>query len=220
MIKLILKVLIIGISISSLVYFFDKNIYEFLIKEDGIYENITALVMLLISILIIIRLIKTTPKNKQWIVYNVFLAIICFFVFGEEISWGQRIFSIETGDFFSEHNLQGETNLHNLKINGVKLNKLIFSTGLSIVGGFYFLALFPLYKNNNFVKRQADQFGIHIPKLEHTILLVISTIIIVLIPDNKKWELWETVSVLVFFLILLDPFNKKEALLSKENKTL
>ncbi len=41
------------------------------------------------------------------------LALACFYVAGEEISWGQRIFEISTPDFFEQHNLQKETNLHN-----------------------------------------------------------------------------------------------------------
>jgi hypothetical protein len=32
----------------------------------------------------------------------------------EEISWGQQIFGFGSGEFFREHNLQRETNLHNL----------------------------------------------------------------------------------------------------------
>jgi len=41
------------------------------------------------------------------------LALACFYVTGEEISWGQRLFNIATPDFFRAHNLQQETNLHN-----------------------------------------------------------------------------------------------------------
>lgn len=41
------------------------------------------------------------------------LALACFYVAGEEISWGQRLFNIPTPDFFRAHNLQQETNLHN-----------------------------------------------------------------------------------------------------------
>ena len=42
------------------------------------------------------------------------LAFACLYVAGEEISWGQRLFDIQTPEFFNEHNLQQETNLHNL----------------------------------------------------------------------------------------------------------
>lgn len=41
------------------------------------------------------------------------LALACLYVAGEEISWGQRLFDVPTPEFFSEHNLQQETNLHN-----------------------------------------------------------------------------------------------------------
>lgn len=41
------------------------------------------------------------------------LALACLYVVGEEISWGQRLFDIPTPEFFNDHNLQGETNLHN-----------------------------------------------------------------------------------------------------------
>ena len=43
------------------------------------------------------------------------LAVVCFFGFGEEISWGQRIFGIETPAGLKQANSQQETNLHNLK---------------------------------------------------------------------------------------------------------
>jgi len=42
------------------------------------------------------------------------LAIACFYVVMEEISWGQRLFGIETPDLLRRHNLQHETNIHNL----------------------------------------------------------------------------------------------------------
>jgi len=41
------------------------------------------------------------------------LALACLYVAGEEISWGQRLLNLSTPEFFNEHNLQKETNLHN-----------------------------------------------------------------------------------------------------------
>lgn len=41
------------------------------------------------------------------------LALACFYVVGEEISWGQRLFDIQASGFFARNNLQQETNLHN-----------------------------------------------------------------------------------------------------------
>jgi len=51
--------------------------------------------------------------NKyRW--FFITLAVACFYVIMEEISWGQRIFGWGASDFFKKNNLQGETNLHNM----------------------------------------------------------------------------------------------------------
>jgi hypothetical protein len=42
------------------------------------------------------------------------LAAFCFFVAGEEISWGQRLIGFKPPDVFLEKNFQQESNLHNL----------------------------------------------------------------------------------------------------------
>lgn len=52
-------------------------------------------------------------KIKSYRLFFGFLAIACLYVAGEEISWGQRLFGFLTPDFFNQHNLQQETNLHN-----------------------------------------------------------------------------------------------------------
>jgi hypothetical protein len=41
------------------------------------------------------------------------LALAAFYTVMEEISWGQRLFAIESPEFFAEKNIQGEINLHN-----------------------------------------------------------------------------------------------------------
>ena len=211
----IIKSLIIGITISGLTYYVDLELYHQIIAEDGIVENITAFTLLTISIMFLIRLIKVR-KNKLWISFGLLMVVLGFFGFGEEISWGQRIFEVESGEFFNEFNSQGETNLHNLQVNGVKMNKLIFSIGLTIVSSIYFLFFLLLYKKNNLFKNLIDKFGLQIPKLKHTLILVATTAIILIIPDNKKWELWETVYVLILLLVFLEPYNKDAKLIYKD----
>jgi hypothetical protein len=50
------------------------------------------------------------------------LAVLFFFGFGEEISWGERIFGFSAPDSVSDVNKQGETNVHNLEIFGGSLD--------------------------------------------------------------------------------------------------
>ena len=47
-------------------------------------------------------------------IYFVLLALLMFVCFGEEISWGQNIWSWQTPTWLASQNAQDETNLHNL----------------------------------------------------------------------------------------------------------
>ncbi len=214
MFRKVLIVLISLIACSGLTYFLDKEIYDRLVVEDGIIENITAITMFVISVLLIIRLFKKAKrKNKWWVVYNILLALACFFFAGEEISWGQRIFSTESGEFFKSHNLQGETNLHNLEIGGVKINKWIFSIGIYSVAFIYFFISPFLYRKVSFIQRKVNLFGVQIPKLAYAAILLAALVIAGIIPDGKKWELWEAIFTVAALLIFLDPYNEEEKLI-------
>lgn len=212
--KSIILFLMLVITLSSLIYYFNPVLFKTLVKEDGIIENITAIILLLSSIFLLVRLIKIRrSKNTKWIIFNISLIAFLFFGFGEEISWGQRIFSIESNEFFSENNLQGETNLHNLQLFGLKINIVIFTYGLGLIFGFYiFLATF-LFKKNNYFNNIVNQFGVPLPKLKHSIYFVIATIIITTVPHSRTWELWECFNALLLLSIFIQPFNVNEKLL-------
>jgi hypothetical protein len=76
----------------------------------------------------------------------VLMGLVFVFGAGEEISWGQRILNIESSEFFVKHNAQREINIHNLIVNGKKINKIIFGTSLGVCIGAYFLSLWTLEK--------------------------------------------------------------------------
>lgn len=213
------KYLILGTTVTAFIYFFKFDLYRTLIQEDGLIESITALTLLISSVLLLFRLIKVGhSKNTKWIICNVVMILGLFFGFGEEISWGQRIFSIDPNEFFYENNLQKETNLHNLKLYDLKINKIIFSYGFTLIFGGYFLFSLFLFKKNQYCKNIIEKYGIPIPKIQHTISLLAATLLIIIIPDTKKWELWECLFVLIFFLVILRPYNINEKLLPTKKK--
>jgi len=217
--KVITLVLIIGIVFSALIYYLNPDIYRMIIKEDGILEYITAFMLLAGSSLLLIRFVRIARlRNTPWIVFNILMILGLFFAFGEEISWGQRIFSIESPDFFVERNAQKETNLHNLIINGVKLNKVLFTYVIGTIFGFYFTFALLLYKKNQFSKNIITRFGIPVPRTLHSVLLFAITIIITTVPDSKKWEIWECLFAVIFFLVILQPYNIEEKLLPAASK--
>lgn len=121
-------VFIVVVIASAITFFFNADLGNNLIQEDGIIEYLTAFILLITSIMLSIKIynIRLT-RGYAWLLFNLFMALGLFFGFGEEISWGQRIFGFTPNEYFAKNNLQYETNIHNLMIDGVKINKLIFS---------------------------------------------------------------------------------------------
>lgn len=181
--------------------------FRVVVREDGWVEYLTALFLFLGAIILGIHAVKAIRQNdKKQILFFTLAALVFIFGSGEEISWGQRIFGIETGEYFMENNYQGETNLHNLEIGGVDLNMLIFSKLMFIALAFYFIILpILVWKTKTFRKLVVD-FGVPIPRLHHIIVLLITNISVpLLIGMTKESELHELALTGILFLIFLDP---------------
>jgi hypothetical protein len=214
-IKIIIYVLLVCAILGATSFYYTDAFYHSLVAEDGIFENITALILLAISVLFLIRFfIQHKTRSPWWKLLNILIIVGAFFGFGEEISWGQRIFSIESGEFFTANNIQSETNLHNLEVGGVNINKLIFSQGLVIVFGFYFVFAQLLYRKWGKFTELIDVFGLQLPKIKHSVVMLLVTVLILLIPDKRIWELWEAMFVIILLWVFTEPWNSKEKLIA------
>jgi hypothetical protein len=103
-------VLAIGVAGASL-ELGNKALLEWFCREDGPVENLTALFYLLAAGMFIYA-------NRGDGFRNIWLwgyAVLFFLVAGEEISWGQRLFCIDTPEVLVRVNVQGEANLHNIE---------------------------------------------------------------------------------------------------------
>ena len=178
------------------------------VVEDGFIEDITLIPLAVLVLACIVFLIKYSRRKNIWF-FLTYLAISLgsFFILGEEISWGQRIFHFRTSEYFEEHNSQDEMNIHNLVIDGEKLNKIIFTDAL-VAGLVIYLLIFPvIYKRNDKFKRFIDRAGFPIPRLYQVIAcaLVFGSSFLTL--DTKGAELLEFGGCFTFMLIVLYPFN-------------
>ncbi len=83
-------------------------------SEDGPLEWIQFLCFLgaFVCSSIVLWKRRNLGLNKTWFLW-LLLAIICFFVAGEEISWGERITGVGL-DALRAINDQGESNIHNI----------------------------------------------------------------------------------------------------------
>jgi hypothetical protein len=178
--------------------------------EDGLIEYGTAIFLALAGIYMIYTLFKyRSGKNWLWIMGTLIIGLLFIFGAGEEISWGQRIFGFETGENLRSINKQGETNLHNIKIGELDINKLIFSKLLTISLVIYLLII-PFFLDKwTWMRNTLDKFGVPLPFWRQTIAFLIMSLIIAPIVADKKWELYELGFSIVFFIIFLFPQNEK-----------
>lgn len=206
-------VLVAGIVLLALGFFLfytGKPQFDRYVQEDGLVEWVTVLGLLAGAFVCFARFKKLFSKKTKWFLFVTFcLGLFLFFSAGEEISWGQRLIGIETPEYFQKHNAQQETNLHNLVVSGVKLNKLIFS--IILVSGLciYLLVVPVLYHKSNAARNLIDRWGIPVPQLYQVTGFILVFGLTSLIPDGKRAELLECVGALLVFLIMLFPVNKK-----------
>lgn len=105
-----------------IVLFVSDEVLIDLTFEDHMFEWIGTLFLLASSVLFFIRFLNDKNGNDFYLFktnknyFFFFLSLLFFFAFGEEISWGQRLFNIQTPEVLKRINYQDETNIHNLKI--------------------------------------------------------------------------------------------------------
>jgi hypothetical protein len=147
--------------------------------------------------------------SRTWwfLTVTLLLGLVLFFGAGEEISWGQRMLGLKSPEFFDKNNSQHETNFHNLIVDGVKLNKLIFSALLSIAMGIYLVVIPILYRSNIKVRGWINHSGIPVARFYQVISFILLVIITGLLRHEKNAELLECGTALLFFLIIRYPRN-------------
>jgi hypothetical protein len=95
--------------------------------EDGLFENLTAVFYVAGSLLCLIGFFAGHRRSPWRVKYSLLgWAALLFFLGMEEISWGQRVFGVETPEFIASRNLQNETNLHNF--SSTYVNRLFYSS--------------------------------------------------------------------------------------------
>jgi hypothetical protein len=204
--------MLIGISMVTgfILVFNDRPGFLAFTKEDGLVEWLTVLGLLLGAVVAWRRVIKLQhKKGVVFLVTSFLLGLVLIFGAGEEISWGQRILGLKSPEYFQEHNAQGETNLHNLVLGGVRLNRWIFSIGLTVILGSYILLMPYLYRSKSWMRRFVNYFGIPLPRAYQIIAFILVWGLTELMPDGKRAEIAEQGTTLLLFLIIAFPWNKE-----------
>ncbi|WP_411032426.1 hypothetical protein [Spongiimicrobium sp. 3-5] len=113
-------------------------------KEEGFIEGFAALFFLVASVVFLITSFKIKKsdllhlKGKKATIALIALSLVSFYIFGEEISWGQHIFGWDSFGIFEKYNFQAETNMHNF------LNP-IFNFVYPFIGMCMFICMFLIW---------------------------------------------------------------------------
>lgn len=205
---LILSLVAIILLTGFTLFYTHPPLFDRYVEEDGLVEWLTVLGLVL-AMFVCLRRLSSLIKYKRWwfLTLTLGLVFMLFAAAGEEISWGQRLLGIKSPAFFEKNNAQQETNFHNLIVEGIKINKIIFSIGLVSALGIYLLVIPIFYRYHPALKAFIDKAGIPLPRLYQVISILLLFIITELLHHGKRAEMLEAGITLLFFLIIRYPAN-------------
>ncbi len=205
-------------------------------SEDGLIESLGAVAFLFTAIIFLYLFFKSTNgpniffgKSTNRNIYFGLLGLLFFLGFGEEISWGQRIFGWETPETMMALNAQEETNIHNLQIfhnkneDGTEksfLELLLNMNRLFIIFWLSFCVLVPiLHKYVKLARKYIEFLGIPLVPLwigglflfnfilqQHYKQIIQQFDTTTLVPKYLS-ETMESVCALLFLLVAIHFFN-------------
>ncbi len=186
----------------------DAFTFHWMAREDGFLEWLTALALFSGAVICWQRcwsLKQSHPALFLWC--TAIYGGVLFFGMGEEISWGQRVFGIETPEFLAEANAQKETNLHNLVIGGTSVNKLIFGKILAAGLGCYLTVLPFIFQRTPAICRLLNRLAVPIPRIQHTLAILSIVLLVETSRASKRGEITEFAITSLVLLLLLNPLN-------------
>jgi hypothetical protein len=212
---------IIGIYASGVALLVvDESAFRVWIREDGLVEWLTFAALVTAFGYASLTAVAYKQRSSTRTACKMWTLIALLFLFGalEEISYGQRIFDIETPDFLlpdgsqgrdSLYNKQSETNLHNLVVYGVNINKLVFGKILALAVIAYFMVVPVLYRYNSRFRRFVNHCGLPIiQNYQLAVYLVVLLLTTALHSRNPRVnELLELMGCFTFLAMIVHPFN-------------
>ena len=170
----------------------DPYYYVTLAKEDNLIEWMSVFFFVLTGALTFFLAIRHGNQSR-W--FYMFFSLACFLFALEEISWGQRIFGLESTQFFVENSDQQELNVHNVINEWFSIRtKHVAALVLFLYG-----AVFPIVALNRHIKLIAIRLGVLIPPL----ILVPGFVLASILTIDKLFSGREEEVAELFFSLLL-----------------
>ncbi len=180
-----------------------------IVNEDGPLEWLTVVGLVSCAVLAFVRLVRGVRQKRSFTYLAGLCLTVIIFTFGagEEISWGQRIFGIESPEFFEQNNAQLETNVHNLLVGETKINKLIFGKLLAVFICGYAFVLPWLWSTKPKIRSLAAMFAVPVPNLLYGLIFLGIFLLTDQATTVRRGEYLEFAGSIIFFLMTWRPLN-------------
>lgn len=108
---------------------------EWVTPESRILET-AQFIMMVIGFAIAVQLLLDPFVRQRPLVLSltIIAALACFYIAGEEVSWGQHIFYWETPHLVSDVNSDGEFSIHNMNKAFERIPRALLGLGV-LIGG-------------------------------------------------------------------------------------
>lgn len=117
-------------------------LHDRMLTENGPVETFQFIILFATLFVSVRLLLELKFKPPVWLsVWVLIAALGCFYVCGEEVSWGQHFLNWNTPEYWAAINDQDETNLHNTSAWFDQKPRILLELGV-IIGGL----LLPLYR--------------------------------------------------------------------------
>ena len=113
------------LTLAVFCYWRSEELYLELLREDGPVEWLTYVCLVGASVLAGAMAIRLRARRDVRLWFFVAFCIGSLLAGLEEISWGQRVFGVESPEFFLQASSQGEINVHNPISNATGIRRNI-----------------------------------------------------------------------------------------------
>lgn len=117
-------------AVAVFLTYFDRSLFRFVTMEDGPIEWLQFVCYALACAAGAGVAYKRFRAGHPWqALMFLGFAVANFFIAGEEIAWGQRIFGLQTPEELKAINHQGEITVHNIQVVQDAFNIVLFLAG-------------------------------------------------------------------------------------------
>ncbi len=187
------------VALLAAVYLDDPYQYLNYVREDSLVEWLSFACLMLSGLIALDIGIQILRRERQFQWFFFAFGLFCLLMAFEEISWGQRLFSLTSPEYFLGNSDQQEINVHN-----VLQQKFDFKTKdlaalvLSVYG-----ILLPLLALNRHVAALLQRFRLLIPPLYLIPGFLIASLLMFDVPTGFEEEIGEFLFGLCFLLFMM-----------------